>query len=61
MLIGCTVPELKAHEGSWIVTHIQTGEMREFFRSQRRHVEHFAANTNFKIEAIGTYLASLNA
>ena len=61
MMFGTIVPELSAHEGSWVVTQVFTGETREFFRADRRHVEHFAANVNFKIETISTYLARINA
>ena len=56
-----TAPELSRHEGSWVVTHIESGQSREYFRSSKAKVDWFSERPEtFKVEPIGSYLAKLN-
>lgn len=54
-------PELKSFEGSWIVTHLETGEKREFFKTSKEKVKWFFEHPEtFKVETIHSYLCNLN-
>ena len=54
-------PELKPHEGSWMVTHKSTGEVREFnsgFRSKVLYL--FGLPDTYFVETAGDYLSRIN-
>lgn len=56
-----TAPELSHHEGSWVVTHIETGQTREFFRSSKAKVDWFSEHPEtFKVVTILNHLSELN-
>ena len=55
-------PELQPHEGSWVVTHLDTAQQREFFRSQKGRVDWFADHPEqFEVKTIGQHLAGVQA
>lgn len=57
-----TAPQLKHGEGSWVVTHIESGEKREFFKGSRAKVDWFSDHPDtFLVETIGDYLGRVNA
>lgn len=53
-----TAPSLSRHEGSWVATHTETGEVRELFN--RESAIFAALSDHWTIETIGTYLGRIN-
>lgn len=52
------VPTLAPYEGSWMVTHLVTGEVREFFRDRHARVAYLAKlPKEYRIETSSAYLS----